>query len=415
MAHIVKHTYQLKRGTAERWQELNIVLNPGEPGFEIDTGQLKIGDGTTPWSELPYVGDGNSGTSNNDHHFIYEIIVSNGANHLEAIETYFNGIIPHKNDIVIIKENIYNNEQFTHTAYSYDGTRWIAFDGNYNANNVYFDTDFIFTKPIGVINIPASGSIIVDAAGKNIQQFFAELFAEEEYPTLPEVKVFLTSNNIGAKEVGTNVAVQFAFNPNVGKYLYGPDTNVKWDNYSATFNLQTKNTPSGTFDMVQVTDDMSLTITGSCTNSDGAIPKTNLGNDYPEAQIKAKNWTDLKKGTLTGYRAWFCGYKNGNNALTTPTKITGEQIRALGYSANGSWESQMNVSQMQQMYFAAPAGKGYKPIIKDASTTAPQTVLGPFQVDVPGANGYTPITYDVWYVANAQPATGNATLNITKN
>jgi hypothetical protein len=75
----------------------------------------------------------------------------------------------------------------------------------------------------------------------------------------------------------------------------------------------------------------------------------------------------------------------------------------------------MKVDKMKQMFFAAPKGKGYKPVIKDAATTAPQTVQGPFEVYVPGANGYAEILYEVWYVANADAASGSSTLNITKN
>jgi hypothetical protein len=75
----------------------------------------------------------------------------------------------------------------------------------------------------------------------------------------------------------------------------------------------------------------------------------------------------------------------------------------------------MEVSQMKQMFFAAPAGKGYKPVIKDASTTAPQTVQGPITVSVEGKEGFTAIDYDVWYVANASAASGSATLNITQS
>ena len=57
MADVIKTTFQVKRGTAARWEELNPILNPGEPGFEMDTFKLKIGDGSTPWKELPYVND----------------------------------------------------------------------------------------------------------------------------------------------------------------------------------------------------------------------------------------------------------------------------------------------------------------------------------------------------------------------
>lgn len=50
---------QLKRGSLASWERLNPILNPGEPGFVKD-GQapniLKIGDGSTSWNDLPYVG-----------------------------------------------------------------------------------------------------------------------------------------------------------------------------------------------------------------------------------------------------------------------------------------------------------------------------------------------------------------------
>jgi hypothetical protein len=38
------------------WASLNPVLLAGEHGLESDTGNLKIGDGRTPWAQLPYTG-----------------------------------------------------------------------------------------------------------------------------------------------------------------------------------------------------------------------------------------------------------------------------------------------------------------------------------------------------------------------
>lgn len=464
MAEIVQHVYQFKRGTAQRWMDVNPILKQGEPGFEYDTGKLKIGDGFTPWLALDYV---NSNTSNNSGVFnaltkydfpkvgsvnviykaeleatlyqwnpsieqyevllggeiggetadntIFELIIEKGENHLEAIENKLGGNTPIKNDVFIVKEPI-AEDKYSFSAYVFDGRKWQAFDGNYNADNVYFDNDFIFTKPIGTISIPQSGSVTVAAAGKNIQEFFSSIFAAEETPNTPATNASLSSSNIGAYEVGTNINIKYSFNTSDNEYKFGPtDNGVIWNNFKATFNNETKNEKSGTFSTVQVKDDTNLSIVGSCKNSDGAIPFTNLGNEYPEAQIKEKEWNNLTKGTLTGYRAWFCGYKNGDNALVNPVKITSEEIRKLQNSTNGSWSSQIKVDNMKQMYFAAPKGKGYKPIVKDHSTTAPQTVLGPIEVNVEGANSYASIVYEVWYVANAVAATGSATLDITKN
>ena len=48
---------QQRRGTASQWVSANTVLTAGELGFETDTGQFKIGDGTTAWLSLPYFKD----------------------------------------------------------------------------------------------------------------------------------------------------------------------------------------------------------------------------------------------------------------------------------------------------------------------------------------------------------------------
>ena len=52
---VINTTFKLKRGTAARWAELNPILEQGEPGFVYDANRLKIGDGVTPWNNLPYI------------------------------------------------------------------------------------------------------------------------------------------------------------------------------------------------------------------------------------------------------------------------------------------------------------------------------------------------------------------------
>jgi hypothetical protein len=45
-----------KVNTRSAWASENPVLMAGEPGIESQTGNLKIGDGRTPWNVLPYHG-----------------------------------------------------------------------------------------------------------------------------------------------------------------------------------------------------------------------------------------------------------------------------------------------------------------------------------------------------------------------
>jgi hypothetical protein len=53
-------TFRLRGGTAEQWVAANPVLSNREPGLERDgqNTKIKIGDGVTPWIDLPYVEGG---------------------------------------------------------------------------------------------------------------------------------------------------------------------------------------------------------------------------------------------------------------------------------------------------------------------------------------------------------------------
>lgn len=57
MAQVLKTTFKLRRGYQEAWEKNNPILESGEPSFVIDKNLLKIGDGTTPWKDLPYIND----------------------------------------------------------------------------------------------------------------------------------------------------------------------------------------------------------------------------------------------------------------------------------------------------------------------------------------------------------------------
>ena len=47
---------KVKHGTAAEWAAANPTLAAGEPGYETDTGIMKIGDGVTAYNSLDYVG-----------------------------------------------------------------------------------------------------------------------------------------------------------------------------------------------------------------------------------------------------------------------------------------------------------------------------------------------------------------------
>jgi hypothetical protein len=55
-------TVKVKRATAARWASQNPVLAAGEIGYETDTRKMKLGDGTSSWTQLSYLAADGTGT-----------------------------------------------------------------------------------------------------------------------------------------------------------------------------------------------------------------------------------------------------------------------------------------------------------------------------------------------------------------
>lgn len=53
---VLKTTFKVRRGNSDIWAQVNPTLADGEPGYELDTGRLKIGRKRIPWNDLPYIG-----------------------------------------------------------------------------------------------------------------------------------------------------------------------------------------------------------------------------------------------------------------------------------------------------------------------------------------------------------------------
>lgn len=60
MSNGLNANIKLRRALAADWLSVNPILLSGEPGVEIDTFKLKIGNGILTWEDLPYVANGAS-------------------------------------------------------------------------------------------------------------------------------------------------------------------------------------------------------------------------------------------------------------------------------------------------------------------------------------------------------------------
>lgn len=253
---------------------------------------------------------------------------------------------PKDGDIAVVKrligtEGDYDSPEdykYSYTAYVYDvdtDTRWKATDGNYNANNVYFNDDLTYTADIGVLQVPASGSGTLSAAGKNLATVLSQILAQEKAPTVSNPSIALTLNGAGAKEVGSTVNITYTTTFNKGNYQYGPDTGVTISSWSIKDSTNTT-TVSGTTDWVKgnqtfgtpitVTDTTDYYLSGYATWTAGVAPKSNIGNDVTSAAIKAGSATKTTSH-ITGYRKYYLAINTGD--ISSFTQDTVDQLKAF--------------------------------------------------------------------------------------
>lgn len=339
----------------------------------------------------------------------YEGIRQAGETDAQVITRVVQGNHLIKNDIFVVKTLIAEGK-YSFTAYTYDGTNWCAMDGNYNAENIYFDKDFTVTEAIGTIKDLPNGQAKLEANGKNLREVLATLFAKEQNPTITQPSVAITANKMKAYEVGTKVTPDYTATFNSGTYQYGPATGVAVTAWSVTdTDSHELTTATGTFPELTVGDNTNYKITATATYGDGVAPKTNLGNEYAAGKIQAGS-KSKDSAAITGYRSFFYG-------VVKTDVLNSAVIRGLtnggAYNSAKTLTVTVNGADGVGIVVAVPADStrtGVKEVLlttsMNADITADYVVSTP--VDVEGANGYTAKSYKIYFYKPAKLTSGQS-------
>ena len=397
---------QLRNDTAENWTTQNPVLLKGEMGVENDTGKTKIGNGTDHWKTLKYSGvdeDTIKGIINNNRSDFTEVAPNEGETDAQALARVITN--PKKGDMAVVVRAFVEGKE-SYTAYIHDGTGFKAMDGNYSADNVYFDKDLTYTANIGVLTIPSTGSGTIQASGKNVKEVLASILAKEKNPSAAAPTVTIgTQTNFGTFEIGTKKNLVYGATLSAGSYTYGPATGITAKTWEVTCTgvIGSKATASGTFENV-VAEATPKTVTVKATYDAGAIPKTNLGNPYPAGQIKAGS-ASKTSGSLVGVRYMFWG------PMTEDIALNSANIRALAHKEESKVKTLATFGAgagAKKVVVAVPAGRRITKVIMPSALNADVTSLfvkKGTQVQVQGANAYAAAAYDVYVY---QPASIDA-------
>lgn len=398
---------QLRNDTAENWTARNPVLLKGEMGVEIDTGKTKIGNGTDDWKTLKYSGvdeDTIKGIIDNNRSTFTEVVPNEGETDAQALARAITN--PKKGDMAVVVRTFVEGKE-SYTAYIHEGTGFKAMDGNYSADNVYFDKDLTYTANIGVLTVPSTGSGTIQASGKNVKEVLASILAKEKNPSAAAPTVTIgTQTNFGTFEIGTKKNLVYGATLSAGSYTYGPVTGITAKTWEVTCTgvIGSKATASGTFENV-VAEATPKTVTVKATYDAGAIPVTNLGNPYPTGQIKAGSASKISS-SLVGVRYMFWGPMADASA-----ELNSANIRALAHKEESKVKTLATFGAgagAKKIVVAVPAGRRITKALLTSAMNADITsvfVKQGTQSQVQGANGYTATAYDVYVY---QPASIDA-------
>ena len=386
----------LRNGTTTEWEASTKILKKGEVGIDTTKNEIRIGDGEHTWKDLKIAGADQAAIQaliDKAEDKVSVLLVEGNETDTEKLATIAN---PAQGDMAIVERAVTKGSKVnSHTAYAYDGEKWCAMDGNYNAKNVYFDSDFTYTNAIGAIGAPSGGSGKLAASGKSVEEFMATILAKEANPstTQPAASVTVTIPGGSTFEIGTHKNVTYTASLSAGSYTYGPATGVVAGTVTASFDGQTKTGATGTFE--NVVADGTKTLTVSITHNEGAVPKTNLGNPYAEGKITAGTKTATASQTLVGVRHMFYG------PMTTDAELNSENIRKLKHEA----ASKKTIGTFGagagavKVVVAVPTSMKVTKVLMPSAMNADATasfVKQAGSVQVEGAEGFTAAAYNVW-------------------
>lgn len=399
----------MRNDTSANWTTKNPVLSKGEFGVENDTNKFKIGDGTKAWKELAYTGVDESTIQaliDKAEDNVTSVDADGDKTDTEVLATITS---PGKGDAAIVKRVISEGKK-SYTAYVYDGTKWEAMDGNYNASNVYLDADITMAgnyTQVGNLAKTQTGTATFATKGKSVADVLTEIFSKRLQPGTPTAPaVTLTLGQAKAYEVGTTVSPTYSASLSAGSYTYGPATGITATSWEISDTAgHTADTATGSFADVVVADNTNYKITAKANYGEGAVAKDNLGADSsPVVKIAAGSATKTS-GAITGYRNTFYG------TVTQKAEITSTIIRGLTKSnaalANGSSFTVNVPAGAVRVIFAYPATLQDVSSVKDVNglNAEIKSAFTKSTVTVAGAGSDAGIAYKVYSTDFADPVT----------
>lgn len=415
----------LRNDTAAAWLAANPVLLLGEIGVETDTRRQKVGDGTTAWNDLPYMG------------------AAQPQLHLISDEAELQTLEAANGDFAVLQSE-FTEGHIERTLFYHSEDEWHRADESYNAENVYFPSDITVTEAVGNIKL-TNGSGTIPAKGRNVKQVFEAIWTKENLNptvTVPSISLSVSPTTVEG-EVGTSFAAptatltisgtgafQFGSKDAAGTfYAANATSDISFSDQkvgvAATASALTDENAgttaagtAGTFTDAAQTQKFSASASHSASSRKAV---SNLGNFVNAAgTATASSYETAGKGiaaatltkngtasfTATGFRAWFVGMPT---EMPEASELTSAYIRNLtsqGKFATKTLELKPGAASAACVVIAVPASNG---TLSSAILTSSMNTditedyeKNKLTVNVEGANGATAVPYNVYWYKPAQ-------------
>jgi uncharacterized protein (AIM24 family) len=152
---------QLRRDTTANWENTDPVLADGEPGYDINTNEVRVGDGSTAWTDLSgnVIGTGGGGgASTGNVTFNDFTIIGTGNIHLQPDDqdsSYLDVFLTGGADVHVTTgagHLILGGDNAANVSVRNDGNVQIQSYGAY-AKTWTFDTEGVLTLPVSTSNV----------------------------------------------------------------------------------------------------------------------------------------------------------------------------------------------------------------------------------------------------------------------
>lgn len=346
-------------------------------------------------------------------------------------------------DIAIVSSEIGEHTgKYSRTAYFWNktSTRWEALDGNYDAENVYFNNDISCVGAwISVGNInkgSTTGITSIPAKGHNIKEVFDSIFFKDQDDAIIEQPSLVASVTNSTNEVGTTVFPTYKLTFSPGSYTYGSlasdgtwinGTGVAFDVLSATLVGEGGQTIST---LTSIESGSTLTSQTSVIFADNAGETFKIngfvswlsGNTVCTAAHKTSTKNPISSGSIirsanlvAGYRKPFWGH--GNDELLS-SSIDSSFIRNTLSANSGTYAKNLPTQYIvdtgaKWIVFACDQLNGYNNIVAIDDNSKQTQTFEKINVNVEGANSYVARPYNVFYKTFSTPTQAEMNLKIT--